>query len=115
GVPRDDRLVREGLEFLRATWRAQKTAEHRTYVVALMCMAAAEDDPAEAAPSGTTDRGPRPLADADLDWLRQMVRWLESVQHGGGWSYGVDGGGYDLSNTQYALLGLRAAARRGVV
>jgi hypothetical protein len=49
----------------------------------------------------------------DLEWMREMVRWLVSIQQGNGaWRYPE--GGYDHSNSQYALLALKEARRVGV-
>ena len=47
--------------------------------------------------------------------ITECVRWLEQAQcDDGGWSYTSAGGGYDLSNTQFAVLGLYEAERYGV-
>jgi hypothetical protein len=48
----------------------------------------------------------------DLAWMRQGVDFLVSNQASGVWRY--PSGGFDLSNTQYALLGLKAAVRCGI-
>src|SRR5262245_46164624 len=59
---------------------------------------------------------PDPCADQiskeDLAWMKQGVEFLVKAQDGGHWRYPE--GGYDLSNTQYALLGLKAASRCGL-
>jgi len=49
-------------------------------------------------------------------WVQEMAGWLVSVQldEGGWWRYPIAPPG-DLSNTQYALLGLRAARDCGAV
>src|SRR5262245_16276964 len=49
--------------------------------------------------------------DADLPRMQQIVDRLLTWQTGGGWSYPSTKP--DLSNTQYAAMGLRAAALRG--
>jgi hypothetical protein len=50
----------------------------------------------------------------DLEWLREMTRWLVTTQMpSGAWHY-PHGGNYDHSNTQYALLALKEARRAGV-
>ncbi|MGE3854886.1 MAG: hypothetical protein AB7K09_24350 [Planctomycetota bacterium] len=64
---------------------------------------------------------------SDLDWIKEMVAFLEKVtikptyngksHPGEGWRYpgqAGDGSSVDNSNTQYAVLGLKAAARMGV-
>ena len=63
----------------------------------------------------------------DLDWIKEMVAFLEKVtikptyngksHPGEGWRYpgqAGDGASVDNSNTQYAVLGLKAASRMGV-
>lgn len=48
------------------------------------------------------------------DWMRDMAHDLIAWQEGNGlWGY-PGGGGGDLSNTQFAALGLRAAEQRGI-
>ncbi|MFO0933111.1 MAG: prenyltransferase/squalene oxidase repeat-containing protein [Planctomycetota bacterium] len=59
---------------------------------------------------------PEPCAEnmtkEDLAWMKQGVDFLVGHQTGGYWRYPE--GGFDLSNTQYALLGLKAADRCGL-
>jgi hypothetical protein len=59
---------------------------------------------------------PEPCAEKaskeDLAWMKQCVDFLVKHQTGGYWRYPE--GGFDLSNTQYALLGLKAADRCGL-
>ena len=70
---------------------------------------------------------PRDVDRQDLAWIREMVNWLEGrlIQpqqdgqswDGRGWRYpgaAQDGATVDMSNTQYAILGLKAASRMGV-
>ena len=45
------------------------------------------------------------------DWIEQLSEQLRSWQKPEGWGYPL---GHDLSNTQFAALGLRAAAQAGV-
>ncbi|MCP3919102.1 MAG: hypothetical protein GY711_26465 [bacterium] len=47
----------------------------------------------------------------ERDWLEELTRELLGWQRRHGWGYPV---GNDLSNTQYAALGLRAAALAGI-
>jgi hypothetical protein len=60
---------------------------------------------------------PEPCADKitkdDLAWMKQGVDFLVKTQESGHWRYPTPGS-YDLSNTQYALLGLKAASRCGL-
>lgn len=49
---------------------------------------------------------------AHRPWLESLTRRMVSWQHEGEWAY--PDGTYDLSNTQYAALGLWAAERSGV-
>jgi hypothetical protein len=119
GVARDDPAAVKAFEALRQTYdAAKKRSELRTYSVGLMCMAVAE----HGSPTPGIDRsGERQvnLSDADAAWMKEMVKLLEDWQDGEGrWSYPALGRGggnsYDHSNTQYALLGLKAASRAGV-
>ena len=52
------------------------------------------------------------ISKEDLAWMKQGVDFLVKHQVGGTWRYPE--GGFDLSNTQYALLGLKAADRCGL-
>jgi hypothetical protein len=67
----------------------------------------------EAPPKGGTREGRPPknpcsLPPDVLAWLQQMVDWMVSKQQdNGGWGYPAHRP--DLSNTQYAILGIRAA------
>ena len=72
----------------------------------------------------------RNIKPADLEWIREMVQWLsdnqqaaykttnpQSNSNDGAWRYpgpAQDGSIVDNSNTQYAVLGLKAASRMGV-
>jgi hypothetical protein len=56
---------------------------------------------------------PRRLTDADRQWIEQSVEELVTHRFKGLWSYVKNPGLGDVSNTQFALLGLRAAARCG--
>ncbi len=47
-----------------------------------------------------------------LPWMKELADTLLSFQRGGAFNY--PWGGVDLSNTQYGVLGLRAAAQHGI-
>jgi hypothetical protein len=51
------------------------------------------------------------MSPGDKAWMEEAVAYLLKHQNAGTWRYPEQG--YDLSNTQYALLGLWAAARCG--
>lgn len=115
GVRRDDPDAVATWEALRREYATARSAGLRTYSAALFAMAVAEHgDPLPRPEGEQTTR----LSAADAAWMRDLVAFLEAAQNkDGGWSYGdfgVRGRAYDHSNTQYALLGLKAAARCGV-
>ncbi|MGQ0612420.1 MAG: hypothetical protein ACT4PV_01530 [Planctomycetaceae bacterium] len=87
----------------------------KTYEVALALMvleAKACFQPAKDRDKGKKPPKPNPESQ-DLEVARRLVSWLQSKQQAGGlWRYPEDG--VDLSNTQYAILGLWAAHRIGV-
>ncbi len=95
----------------------------RTYEVAvlLMCLDAKYDGAHDGFAVELVDRyGQRVVSDPcaaqiskeDLAWMKQGVDFLVKNQTSGYWRY--PSGGFDLSNTQYALLGLKAADRCGL-
>lgn len=87
-----DASMRAALEHVRAI-----PLEH-TYVVSLKIMALSKADPAKYRAE-----------------IRDAARWLMRAQTQAGlWGYRLTGGRWDHSNSQYALLGLRAAAEAGV-
>jgi hypothetical protein len=89
GVPKRHPAVQRALEYLKSN------ASRETYTIGCMLMAlAAYEDPAH------------------LPWMKELVDTVASFQRGGAFNY--PWGGADLSNTQYGVLGLRAAAQRGV-
>jgi hypothetical protein len=90
GVAADHRSVSKGLAYLRT-----HPARH-TYAMALVLLAVGA-----AGQSG------------DESWMAEMTDELLTWQERGGlWGYPFGG---DLSNTQYAALGLWAAEKRGIV
>ena len=117
GVPGDHPRIELAFDYLR------QLPMTRTYSVAILLMALdarygpARDTFAEA----DVDRyGNRKLENpceehiskADLAWMKEGVKFLVQHQRNGYWRYPF--GDFDLSNTQYALLGLKAASRCGV-
>ncbi len=89
GVERDDSAVG------RALLQLASVKIERTYDVALSILALAALDPIE-----------------HMDWIEDLAQFLVSTQNpDGDWGYP---GSADLSNTQYAALGLRTAMLAGV-
>jgi hypothetical protein len=125
GVPRDDPAAKSTWDALR---RDYKRSDLRTYTAALYLMAISEHGDKIA--RANDDRDVR-LSPEDLQWATEIARALAGGQDPEGrWSYQVDMSGritgsgvagmrpfgaFDHSNTQYALLGLKCAARCGVV
>ena len=109
GIPRDDPIVESLFEDIRKhEWR-------QTYEISLGLMAMEaylREDPED---QQTRARGPRKK---DLKWMKEMTRRLLKNAHrrrdGWDWGYGRGTDWADLSNTQYAALGLFAAWRAGV-
>lgn len=94
GVPGDDPVVSRAVEYLVAN-RAE--GERGVYQVSLRIMALKSVDPK-----------------AHKDEIAAGARYLMRAQQGsGGWSY-THSGRSDYSNSQFALLGLNAAAESGV-
>jgi hypothetical protein len=122
GVPRDDPAAVKAFDAMRQAYDAAKRrGELKTYTVGLLCMALAEHGDPVAPSERDRDRDPQSKLDVDdTVWMKELVKLLEDWQTPGGrWSYPMPGGGnardvYDNSNTQYALLGLKAASRAGV-
>lgn len=91
GQPRESQPIRKALSRIRAL------PNNRVYVVSLKIMALSRADPQRYSAE-----------------ISRAAKWLISAQTTAGlWSYAV-GGQYDHSNTQFALLGLHAAAQAGV-
>ncbi len=120
GVKPDDPAVESAFAFLRTQ------ALVRTYEVGVLLMAiAARYAPAHEtfAPEETDRYGssakPKDpcqlgISKEDLEWMKRGVAFLIEQQNAeGAWRYPE--GGTDLSNTQYALLGLQAANRCGAL
>ena len=97
GVPADDPAVRAGLGVLTGVPPAR--AGH-TYDVSLQAMAYGAADPV-----------------AYRRQIQECAKWLlaaEGSKRRGVWNYGPRRGGYDHSNTQFAVMGLDAAALAGI-
>ncbi len=112
GVPRTDSAVERAIAYLRTAWNAVRKRgglAPRVYDISVTVMALAEFGRDRRPEAG----GAFVLDETDRKWLDEMVRWLVSVQQGNGaWRYPE--AGYDLSNTQYALLALKEARRCGI-
>ena len=91
GVPADDPAIERGLKFV------SQYPFRMTYSTSLIIMVLAQlDNPAYA------------------DRIRQGANWLMALQNkDGSWGYNPSTRRGDLSNTQFALLGLREAMRVG--
>ena len=118
GIPAGHPKIEKAFAYMRR----QKL--DRTYEVAilLMCLDAKYDGAHDGFAVELVDRyGQRVVTDPcatsigkeDLAWMKQGVDFLVKNQTSGYWRY--PDGGFDLSNTQYALLGLKAADRCGLV
>lgn len=122
GVARDDRAATRAWSAMRA---AGRRADLQTYSAASLLLAVAEQgDRDPAAKDGADVR----LAPDTRRWATEIAQALVAGQRPDGcWGYGLPGTGgpgsavqpggmadMDHSNTQYALLGLHAAARCGI-
>jgi hypothetical protein len=117
GVPRDDPGLTRALAAVLRHEPSGIAPGHRTYTVALHAMALAAAD-AEAYREQIA-RDAAWLVGAQLRSDRgvgQPLLWRGGARPGGGsWTYHEGGSGIgDNSNTQYAMLGLNAAAEAGV-
>ena len=129
GADRDDPAAKRAWDAARKAYAKESL---QTYSAAIYLMAIASHG--EPVAKATDDRDVR-LSSEDAKWAREIAGCLAGAQDlRGVWSYDVatyarpsgsgagsvahPGGGssgpYDHSNTQYALLGLKAAARCGV-
>ncbi len=97
GVKSSDPSIQKALKYLRGQPDPEKT-----YDVSLLIMLFSLIDDAQ-------DRGR----------IRRLANWLIKAQrtqpeNAGAWGYELSGGGWDNSNTQFAVLALREAVRSGV-
>jgi len=118
GVPRDHPAIVKGFQYLRGL------PLRRVYSVAVLLLAldakyAPARDPfavEEVDRYGQRQGGDpcdKQITPEDLAWMKAGVDYLlENQRADGTWRY--PDGGFDLSNTQFALLGLHAASRCGV-
>ncbi len=135
GTPRSDRRMVAAYNAMRRDYvKARDDDKLRTYSAALIMMAIA-DDPVAGSAAKKSGRGLRygnqtkqkkskGLSDRDRAWMHELVEFMELNQTPfGAWRYGrkvsryearEPSYHYDHSNTQYALLGLKAASRSGV-
>ncbi len=123
GVRADDPAIQRAF-----AWLARQDVD-RTYDAGVLLMAlAARYAPAvetfateETERYGSSSRPKDPCAtsisEQDEAWMKRLVDWLLAQQNADGvWRYpGPEDAPSDLSNTQYALLGLEAADRCGTV
>jgi len=126
GVAPDDPAITKAIAALVAM-RAEMLGDTRsTYACGLACMAleAASRRRAEPRVKGARNssaKGAHTLTGRERELVGVAARQLIGTQQGGCWTYGVPaapgaGGAapHDNSNTQYAMLGLRAASQCGV-
>jgi hypothetical protein len=118
GVKPDDEVITRAFAFLR------NLPIQRTYSAAVLLMALdakyapardpfAEDDTDKYGHLKEQDPCAKVISKEDKAWMQAAVDFLVEQQTGNGvWRYPHDG--YDLSNTQFALLGLHAATRCGI-
>lgn len=115
GDDRNDPWMVKTLEYLKARDASEAGSARTTYGAGVLLMFLTEyyrpkqkpsSDPRYAKPKG---KDPCGLPKEVLAWVQDLANYLVSVQlESGWWRYPHSPPG-DLSNTQYALLGLRAA------
>lgn len=113
GVKKDDASVKKGI-----AWLVDQPLA-RVYEVAISMLAVdAYYTPMgeqEAIRKGQLKEFKRNLSPEHLEWMKKAVAWMErAARDTGEWGYVDPSGRPDLSNTQYAILGLHAAGRCGV-
>lgn len=117
GVPREDPAVRDGLALIL------KANMAKVYDVSASLMAVEAkylpleqyEDVVELTEEKARKAIAEKLTPQDKAWVQRAVEWLLANQtKDGTWGYPEQAElGYDHSNTQYALLGLKSAARCG--
>jgi hypothetical protein len=116
GTPGDDPRIEKAFGYLR-TLPLEKTYSVSVLLMALHAKYAGAED--MFAQDGTDAYGNPVNKDpclskmnpVDKEWMERAVEYLLKHQRNGNWRYPEQG--TDLSNTQYALLGLWAASRCG--
>jgi len=111
GCPVDGPEVTKALRALESLYGTNRNALY-TYEVGLSLMVL--DAKVTTPPKGKPEPKKKPKPDAhDLELATELSNWLQKQQTPEGlWRYPE--GGFDLSNTQYAALGLWSAHRLGV-
>lgn len=117
GAPADDPAVKRGLQRLREMYDSKKRGARGldNYGVSLALLALEAHHAAE--PGTGTGAGARRIPEADLEWMRELARWLVAAQtKDGAFSYWspARGSNWDHSNLQFSLLALKAARRCGI-
>jgi hypothetical protein len=118
--PRKAEASERAKKYLWERFRKQHPGSLKTYSVAILMMALEEQHaplrtrkPAKKSRyANVPDARKVKLPAADYDWMAKCAKWMVANQTSSIWRY--PGGGIDLSNTQYALLGLAAARRCNV-
>ena len=113
GVPLSDMRMRKGMQAVRSIYEKQKN-NLQTYEVGVTLMLLdAMNEKQLRRFDGKKDKGKRGLSDEDKKWAKDLAVWLQMKQKPQGfWRYPASG--MDLSNTQYAALGLWSAKRLGI-
>jgi hypothetical protein len=106
GVTLEDSAAAKALDWLLNNpfpWTNSK--EYDTYQVSLVAVALSYAIP-HLRPGGSLERASA--------MLQRAADWLQAAQaKGGGWSYSTKNDSHDHSNSQFGILGLRAAANAG--
>jgi len=106
GVRIEDTAAWKALDWLlNNPFQWTTSREYDTYQVSLIAVALSYAIP-QMETSGSRDRA--------VAMLQRAADWLVAAQaKGGGWSYSTKNDSHDHSNTQFGILGLRAAANAG--
>lgn len=126
GINKHKPFIGEGIDFLLQSRIVDDPNEANTYDVSLTLMVLDawgaplyERFELEKLPPEKRERFKfqRNLSEEERVLMTRCCSWLVSAQSRTGyWSYGLEGNGRygDLSNTQFAILGLKAASRCGI-
>ena len=106
GVTLEDACASKALDWLlNNPYQWTQKRDYDTYEISLIAVALSYSIPQMAA-GASRDRA--------VAMLQRAADWLMAAQaKGGGWWYGTKNDQHDHSNTQFAVLGLRAAANAG--